>query len=135
MTTDLFHVDYEHLSEVLITIVVLSFLLERALAVIFESQWFILWSEGTLENPKPRKSAKEILASTVCIAFCSWQDSDSISIILQSSECFALHYFQDRSFVASKLIEPSAKASENFEGSFFADLTPRKYMSKNLGPL
>lgn len=86
MTIDLFHIDYGRLSEVLITIVVLAFLLERALSVVFEHRWFILWSDGTPENPKNRKGLKEIIASGVCVAFCWWQGFDAISILLQSSE-------------------------------------------------
>ena len=86
MTTDLFHIDYGRLMEVLITIVVLSFVLERALAVVFEHRWFILWAEGTPEQPINRKGLKEIIASVVCVLFVWWQDFDAVSIILQSSE-------------------------------------------------
>jgi hypothetical protein len=86
MNVDLFHIDYPRLTEVLITIVVLAFLLERAMSVLFEHRWFIRWSEGSLEQPKTRKGLKEIIASLVCIAFCWWQGFDAISIILQSSE-------------------------------------------------
>jgi hypothetical protein len=86
MNVDLFHIDYARLMEVLTTIVVLAFLLERALSVLFEHRWFILWAEGSLEKPKNRKGLKEIIASVVSIAFCWWQGFDAVSIILQSSE-------------------------------------------------
>lgn len=86
MTTDLFHIDYERLTEVLITIVVLSFLLERALSVIFENRMFIRWVDGPPDKPKPKKSIKEIIAAGACVTFCWWQDFDAVSIILQSSE-------------------------------------------------
>jgi hypothetical protein len=86
MTVDLFHIDYARLAEVMITIVVLSFLLERALSVLFEHRWFILWAEGSVEQPKSRKGLKEIIATIASVAFCWWQDFDAISIILQSSD-------------------------------------------------
>lgn len=79
MTLDLFHIDYERLTEVLITIVVLSFLIERALSVIFEHRWFIKLTET-------KKGSKELIASMASILFCWWQNFDGISIILQSSE-------------------------------------------------
>jgi hypothetical protein len=86
MNVDLFHIDYERLMEVLIAIVVLSFLLERAMSVLFEHRWFIRWAEGSGDQPKNRKGLKEIIASIACVAFCWWQDFDSVSIILQTSE-------------------------------------------------
>lgn len=46
MDPNLFHMDYERLFEVLVTIVVLSFFIERALSVIFESRFFVEWNEG-----------------------------------------------------------------------------------------
>ena len=41
MDPNLFHLDWERVSEVLVAIVILAFLLERALAVLFESRFFI----------------------------------------------------------------------------------------------
>jgi hypothetical protein len=41
MDLNLFHLDYERLFEVLVTIVILSFFIERALLVLFESRFFI----------------------------------------------------------------------------------------------
>ncbi len=41
MDPNLFHLDYERLFKVLITIVVFSFFVERALSVVFEMRWFI----------------------------------------------------------------------------------------------
>jgi len=45
MDPNLFHMDYERLFEVLVTIVVLFFFIERALSVIFESRLFVEWNE------------------------------------------------------------------------------------------
>jgi len=46
MDPNLFHLDYSRLVEVLVTIVVFSFLIERGLSVIFESRFFIIIIEG-----------------------------------------------------------------------------------------
>ena len=40
MDPNLFHLDWERLIEVLITIVVLAFFLERSLSLLFESRFF-----------------------------------------------------------------------------------------------
>ncbi|MFN8314735.1 MAG: hypothetical protein U0289_18150 [Cyclobacteriaceae bacterium] len=45
MDPNLFHLDYERLTEVLITIVILSMIVERALCLLFETKWFIGLSE------------------------------------------------------------------------------------------
>ena len=41
MGPDFFHIDYEMLFEILITIVILSLFIERALSILFESRFFI----------------------------------------------------------------------------------------------
>ena len=40
MDPNLFYLNYERLFEVLVTIVIFSFFIERALSVVFESRWF-----------------------------------------------------------------------------------------------
>ena len=80
MDPNLFHLDYERVFEVLIMIVVLSFFIERALAVIFESRWFINIYDA---NPK-RKGLKEIIALVVSIAICIFWRLDALSIIVVS---------------------------------------------------
>jgi MFS-type transporter involved in bile tolerance (Atg22 family) len=74
MDPNLFHLDWERLFEVLITIVVLSFLTERALAVLFESRFFV----GKLAE----KSYKEPIAFVVCALVCVFWKFDALSTIL-----------------------------------------------------
>ena len=78
MDPNQFFLDYDRLFEVLITIVVFSFFVERALSVLFESKWFIeRYSEKN-------KILKEIIALFVSISVCwSWK-LDAISIIVVS---------------------------------------------------
>ena len=61
-------------------IVVFSFFIERALAVIFESRWFIKMYDA---NEK-RKGLKEVVALIVSIAVCIYWQLDAFSIIMVS---------------------------------------------------
>lgn len=74
MDPNLFHLDWERVSEALLFIVVLSFLVERALAVVFESSLFLgrAWPSGTKE------SIAIVLAVVVCW---SWQ-FDAVGMII-----------------------------------------------------
>jgi uncharacterized membrane protein len=74
MDPNLFHLDWERVGEVLTAIVVLSFVLERALSLIFESTVFIKVFEG--------RGVKEWIAGAVCIAVCIIWKFDSISMIV-----------------------------------------------------
>jgi hypothetical protein len=78
MDPNLFHLDWNRLLEVLAAIVVLSFVLERALSPLFESRFFI--------NSKMKdKSFKEMIALVVCAAVCVGWQFDAISMILLRS--------------------------------------------------
>lgn len=74
MDPNLFHVDWERVIEVLSVIVILSFLLERALAPFFESRLFI----GRLKQKGIKEMIAVILGATICIV---WQ-FDAISVIV-----------------------------------------------------
>lgn len=74
MDPNLFRIDWERLTEVLVTIVVLSFFLERALALVFESRVFLDKCSG--------KNLKEILAFALCAGVCWKWDFDALSIVL-----------------------------------------------------
>ncbi len=74
MDPNLFHLDWERVGEVLATIVVLSFFLERALAILFESRVFIKRFEG--------KGLKEWIAAAVCVVVCIIWKFDAISMIV-----------------------------------------------------
>ena len=81
MDPNLFYLDFERLFEVLITIVIFSFFIERALAVIFETRWFIKMYDNPNEK---RKGVKEIIALIVSIAACVFWQFDAFSIIVVS---------------------------------------------------
>ncbi len=73
MDPNLFHLDWERVGEVLIGVIILAFLLERALAVLFESRFFInRWKE---------KSLKELIAFVVGVLACWYWDFDAVSMI------------------------------------------------------
>jgi hypothetical protein len=74
MDPNLFHLDWERASEVLATIVIMSFLVERALAVVFESKWFVKSFEATFP--------KELLALAAGIALCIGWKFDAVSMII-----------------------------------------------------
>jgi hypothetical protein len=100
MDPNLFHIDFERLMEVLTTIVVLSFFVERALSLLFESKAFIYRTESDeivnkikkqfgeqhkLAKSQPKKSGvKETISLIVSVAVCfAWQ-FDAITITLQT---------------------------------------------------
>ena len=73
MDPNLFHLDGERLFEVLVAIVVLSFLLERALALLFETHCFVEKAQG--------KNLKELIAFVVAALVCVYWEFDAISMI------------------------------------------------------
>jgi len=78
MDPNLFYLDYERLFEVLVTIVVFSIFIERALAVVFESRWFV----SMYERNKKRKGLKEVIALVVSIVVCIFWRLDALSIVV-----------------------------------------------------
>jgi len=73
MDQNIFHIDWFRLLEVLAGIVVLSFLLERALSLLFESRFFIKRFSA--------KGLKELIAFVLCAAVCMVWHLDAISLI------------------------------------------------------
>ncbi len=73
MDPNLFTLDWERLFEVLIGIVVLAFMLERALAPLFESRFFIKRFD--------KKSLKEPIAFLIGAIVCRIWDFDALSMI------------------------------------------------------
>ena len=73
MDPNLFYIDWERLFEVLVAIVVVAFLLERALALLFETRVFIKRAQG--------KSLKELIAFVVGVLVCWYWDFDAFSMI------------------------------------------------------
>ena len=96
MDPNLFHLDFERTLEALVGIIVLSFLVERAFAFLFESRWWISRFEdarvgtppgGTLpksQTPLPARKypIKELLVFILALAICLLWDFDALSIIL-----------------------------------------------------
>jgi len=74
MDPNLFAIDWQQTGEVLMTIVVLAFLIERALAVVFESRWY-------LDTLGPRH-AKELISFLVSAVVCVAWKIDALSVIL-----------------------------------------------------
>jgi len=74
MDPNLFYLDGERVAEVLGGIVVLAFLLERALALLFETRWFINRMQG--------KNVKELIAFLTGFGVCWYWKFDALSIIL-----------------------------------------------------
>ena len=93
MDPNLFHLDMERAGEVLIAIVLLSFFIERALAVLFESRPFIDRTEEgkivvKMENIQPGdKNHDRILKQKKKKGL-----KESISFIVSVVVCWALHF-------------------------------------------
>ncbi len=100
MDPNLFHIDYERLMEVLITIVILSFFIERALSVFFESGIFIKKTKG-------KKGVKETISVVVSIAVCWAWDFDALTIILVSSD----HMTYGGIIITGAIVAGGSKAS------------------------
>ena len=78
MDPNLFYVDWEQLSEVLIAIIVLSFFVERALALVFEHRLFVArFSE---------KGLKEPIAFLTAFMICRNWDFDALSTIILAEQ-------------------------------------------------
>jgi hypothetical protein len=100
MDPNLFHIDFERLMEVLITIVILSFFVERALSLLFESRAFIYRTESSevvngiklasgekTSDIKPqtkKNGVKELISFIVSVAVCFIWQFDAITITLQT---------------------------------------------------
>lgn len=73
MDPNLFHLDWERVAEVLAGIVIMAFVLERALALLFETHYFIDHVQG--------KNLKELIAFVLSVMVCWYWDFDAISMI------------------------------------------------------
>ncbi len=74
MDPNLFHMDWDRLIEVLATIVVMSILLERALAILFEWRPYVKKFDG--------KGTKQPVALVVAFLVCRFWEFDAISMII-----------------------------------------------------
>jgi hypothetical protein len=74
MDPNLFHLDWERLFEVLVAIIVLSFFVERALAIVFEHRAYIKYfNQAGLKTP---------LAFLLAFLICRMWDFDAISMTI-----------------------------------------------------
>ena len=103
MDPNFFHLDYDRLVEVLFTIVVLSFFIERALAVVFETKLFINFYDAE----EKRKGTKELIALVVSIAVCVYWKFDALSIIIVSHSDMNVPGY----FLTGAIIAGGSKAS------------------------
>ena len=78
MDPNLFHVDWEQLTETLAAVVVLAFIVERALALVVEHRAFV--------SRFNRKGLKEFLALALALYVCWQWDFDAVSVVLTNEE-------------------------------------------------
>jgi hypothetical protein len=74
MDPNLYHLDWERTFEVLAAIVVLAFLLERALAPLFENRWWPARFDD--------KVSKELIAFVLALVVCLRWQFDAVSMIV-----------------------------------------------------
>jgi hypothetical protein len=88
----LFRIDWEVLSEVLVSIIVLAFLLERALSLLFEHRLFV--------NRLESKGFKEPIALLVAFAVVRAWQFDAVSVIFQAEQQTVLGHLITAAVVA-----------------------------------
>jgi hypothetical protein len=98
MDPNLFHLDWERTFEVLAASVVLAFILERGLALIFENRVLL----PHLEN----KGVKELIAFVVALVVCVRWQFDAVSMIILTA-----HTSHVGEFVTAGVIAGGSKAS------------------------
>ncbi len=98
MDPNYFFIDWERLGEVLITIIVFSFFLERALAPLFESNFFIKRFKG--------KSLKELIAVICGLIICWIWKFDALSFVFPMEKTTIIGYV-----ITGAIIAGGSKAS------------------------
>lgn len=98
MDPTLFRIDWEVLAEVLTTIIVLSFFVERALSIVFEHRLFV--------KSLDEKGLKEPIALIASFAVVKLWNFDALSIVLNSDKTSWLGYL-----ITAAVIAGGSKAS------------------------
>jgi len=98
MDPNLFHLDWERASEVLAAIVILSFMIERGLAIVFENRLFIKHCE--------EKGTKEFISFFVCVFVCIFWKFDALSAIILADKNNIVGYL-----ITGAIISGGSKAS------------------------
>ncbi len=93
-----FHFDWDRSFKVLATIVILAFLIERGLSIIFENRIFIKHCDG--------KGTKEFVFLFVCALVCFLWKFDALSIIIVADKTNFLGYV-----ITGAIISGGSKAS------------------------
>ncbi len=134
MDPNLFHLDYDKVFEALITIIFLSLFIERALAVLFESRFFIFRTESgdviakmkdlAKDDPKyaevikkkKKSGIREIIALVVSILVCWYWDFDALTIIFVSSDHMQIWGYILTGFVVAGGSKGSIQLFKNWMG-------------------
>ena len=126
MDPNLFYLDFERLLEVLAALVILSFFIERALSVLFESRSFVknVSSKG--------KGFKELIAFTVSAAVCIFWKFDVFSTIFVRDSTTILGAILTGGIVAGGS-KASIKLFKDFLGIMSTVEAERKGIKKNVG--
>lgn len=82
MDPNLFHLDWDRTFEVLAAIVILAFLLERALALLFENRWWL--------DRFDDKISKELIAFGLAAVVCWLWKFDALSMIVLTGKTTAV---------------------------------------------
>jgi hypothetical protein len=98
MDPNLFRIDWEVLTEVLTTIIILSFFIERALSIVFEHRLYIEKLE--------KKGLKEPIALIVSYLVIQHWSFDALSIIMRADKTSIWGYF-----ITAAVIAGGSKAS------------------------
>ena len=80
MDPNLFRLDYDRLFQVLTAVIVLSFFVERTLALVFEHRWYIKTFD--------KAGLKEPIAFLVSLAACRTWDFDAVSMTILTEQTF-----------------------------------------------
>jgi hypothetical protein len=92
MDPTLFRIDFEVLTEVLVVIVVLAFLIERALSLLFEHRLFV--------NAFADRGLKEPIALLVSVAIVRYWEFDALSILFQGDRTSFAGYLITAAIIA-----------------------------------
>jgi len=92
MDPNLFYLNWDILFEVFMTIIFLSFVIERGLALFFESNFYV--------NRFAGKGYKPLIAYAVSFGIISWLKFDSLSILFQRDSTHIIGYLITAAIVA-----------------------------------
>ena len=98
MDPNLFYLNWDLLFEVFMTLIFLSFVIERALALFFESNFYVNRFSG--------KGFKPLIAFIVSFGICLWVQFDALSILFSRDKTHIIGYI-----ITAAIIAGGSKAS------------------------